>query len=126
MRLTAIPLFFFCIALLPPASAQTATYANSNQAVTLTGLGGSGGVGQSRVNWGNCVYDGTKTKFSLTATYTGVGGGGPSPWCWLTRATAYPPSLPIPSARAVIASPSARSEERRVGKECRSRWSPYH
>ena len=25
-------------------------------------------------------------------------------------------------ARAV----SSRSEERRVGKECRSRWSPYH
>src|SRR5687767_2412147 len=23
-------------------------------------------------------------------------------------------------------SASARSEERRVGKECRSRWSPYH
>ena len=22
--------------------------------------------------------------------------------------------------------PWARSEERRVGKECRSRWSPYH
>ena len=22
--------------------------------------------------------------------------------------------------------PMARSEERRVGKECRSRWSPYH
>ena len=22
--------------------------------------------------------------------------------------------------------PSSRSEERRVGKECRSRWSPYH
>ena len=42
----------------------------------MTGLGGSGGVGQSRVNWGNCVYDGTNTKCSLTATYTGVGGGG--------------------------------------------------
>ena len=25
---------------------------------------------------------------------------------------------------AIVASP--RSEERRVGKECRSRWSPYH
>ena len=24
------------------------------------------------------------------------------------------------------AKPSIRSEERRVGKECRSRWSPYH
>src|SRR2546430_14336018 len=23
-------------------------------------------------------------------------------------------------------SPTSRSEERRVGKECRSRWSPYH
>ena len=29
-----------------------------------------------------------------------------------------------PLAKAVIA--KARSEERRVGKECRSRWSPYH
>src|SRR3712207_9333181 len=29
-------------------------------------------------------------------------------------------SLPDPT------SPALRSEERRVGKECRSRWSPYH
>ena len=27
---------------------------------------------------------------------------------------------------AYPALPDARSEERRVGKECRSRWSPYH
>ena len=26
----------------------------------------------------------------------------------------------------VILSEETRSEERRVGKECRSRWSPYH
>ena len=26
----------------------------------------------------------------------------------------------------IIASDPIRSEERRVGKECRSRWSPYH
>ena len=25
-----------------------------------------------------------------------------------------------------VGSPVVRSEERRVGKECRSRWSPYH
>ena len=25
-----------------------------------------------------------------------------------------------------VASVTFRSEERRVGKECRSRWSPYH
>ena len=27
---------------------------------------------------------------------------------------------------AVVAAFAGRSEERRVGKECRSRWSPYH
>ena len=35
-----------------------------------------------------------------------------------------------PAATNVLSWPSedraARSEERRVGKECRSRWSPYH
>src|SRR2546422_1450866 len=29
-------------------------------------------------------------------------------------------------ARALSVEPEVRSEERRVGKECRSRWSPYH
>ena len=29
-------------------------------------------------------------------------------------------------AERISVNPSNRSEERRVGKECRSRWSPYH
>ena len=29
-------------------------------------------------------------------------------------------------ANMIAISESTRSEERRVGKECRSRWSPYH
>src|SRR5256886_11713072 len=36
-----------------------------------------------------------------------------------TRLTA--PCLPVGRGH-----PGSRSEERRVGKECRSRWSPYH
>ena len=31
-----------------------------------------------------------------------------------------------PHAVLGLATGSTRSEERRVGKECRSRWSPYH
>ena len=31
----------------------------------------------------------------------------------------------LPEAKIIFLMPS-RSEERRVGKECRSRWSPYH
>jgi uncharacterized protein (TIGR03437 family) len=77
MRLVVIPVFLFCVAFLSPrASAVTATYTNSIQNVTLTGLGGSGGVGQSRVNWGTCAYDGTNTNCTVSAPYTGVGGGG--------------------------------------------------
>ena len=76
MRPSSISLILFGAALLPPASAQTATYTASYQSVTLTGLGGSGGVGQSRVNWGSCAYDGANTNCTVTAPYTGVGGGG--------------------------------------------------
>src|ERR1039457_1551940 len=36
------------------------------------------------------------------------------------------PALGIPPFLHGISAGSARSEERRVGKECRSRWSPYH
>ena len=34
--------------------------------------------------------------------------------------------LPQPVIAQVQGIATARSEERRVGKECRSRWSPYH
>ena len=30
------------------------------------------------------------------------------------------------NGQAVAVEVTLRSEERRVGKECRSRWSPYH
>ena len=32
----------------------------------------------------------------------------------------------LPDTERNSAEMNARSEERRVGKECRSRWSPYH
>ena len=45
-----------------------------------------------------------------------------------------PPVAPVEPVAPELADPfcapevfdAARSEERRVGKECRSRWSPYH
>src|SRR3989441_714609 len=36
------------------------------------------------------------------------------------------PELLLPLAVAAGVATLVRSEERRVGKECRSRWSPYH
>src|SRR3712207_9056894 len=40
--------------------------------------------------------------------------------------TSAAPSASWGSPAAAGASRATRSEERRVGKECRSRWSPYH
>ena len=42
----------------------------------------------------------------------------------LTLSAASVAAEKAPDTRS--ADPAARSEERRVGKECRSRWSPYH
>src|SRR3712207_7081484 len=42
------------------------------------------------------------------------------------RGTRHPGSAAFVILRAPIATRPRRSEERRVGKECRSRWSPYH
>ena len=39
---------------------------------------------------------------------------------------AFPPGAASGAAAGAPGGPGGRSEERRVGKECRSRWSPYH
>ena len=38
----------------------------------------------------------------------------------------YVPDLDVTAQEYTDAMTLTRSEERRVGKECRSRWSPYH
>jgi uncharacterized protein (TIGR03437 family) len=76
MKLLPTTTLFFLAAVQTLLQAQTATYANSSQLVTLTGLGGTNGVGKSRLDWGRCTFDGTNTKCTVSAPYTGVGGGG--------------------------------------------------
>src|SRR3712207_7867414 len=49
--------------------------------------------------------------------------GGPAP---LGRLRSPSVAVTVPATRNRASWPLSRSEERRVGKECRSRWSPYH
>ena len=42
----------------------------------------------------------------------------------MTEETRALPACPVETTLMLIG--DKRSEERRVGKECRSRWSPYH
>src|SRR5260221_6791983 len=46
--------------------------------------------------------------------------------CCHDEAPALVPALPGLLAARALRARRLRSEERRVGKECRSRWSPYH
>ena len=55
------------------------------------------------------------------ALYGGAAGGGKSDALVIEALR----QVHIPHYRALILR-KTRSEERRVGKECRSRWSPYH
>ena len=44
----------------------------------------------------------------------------------VTTASIFPTKTVSAADVCVIDTDTERSEERRVGKECRSRWSPYH
>jgi len=46
--------------------------------------------------------------------------------CSLPLYSALKKKYPNSAITLVAAKTNYRSEERRVGKECRSRWSPYH
>ena len=47
-------------------------------------------------------------------------------FCALLINAVFSSSVKLVPLIAAFLSANARSEERRVGKECRSRWSPYH
>jgi uncharacterized protein (TIGR03437 family) len=78
MRLGAIPAALLFMAIAPSqVSATVATLGPSNQIFTLTGIGpNASGLGQAKMSWGSCVYDGTTTTCTLSGTYTGFAGGG--------------------------------------------------
>src|SRR2546425_13152347 len=50
----------------------------------------------------------------------------PNTECRIVDAAAGADLGPDEAGELLIRGPQVRSEERRVGKECRSRWSPYH
>ena len=63
-------------------------------------------------------------KLSLLAMAGGLLAGGVAP----ASVSAQAPSLDqlLNGTMKKMVNTLCRSEERRVGKECRSRWSPYH
>ena len=72
----------------------------------------------------------TINKLNTDSEIVVINAAGMSPWRMLRPflAVAIVVALMVAGIGAYVAPKGlrARSEERRVGKECRSRWSPYH
>src|SRR5256885_15899385 len=75
--------------------------------------------------------EGLVCAFAVASLFTRIGTFQVRPSTDLEKKMSVPVVGPAQPAKAMYATPSEptakeRSEERRVGKECRSRWSPYH
>src|SRR2546425_1355801 len=79
---------------------------------------------QTPVEPANHISPGTQARYLTDPPTAGphysVRGEAPLPWGFYARQ--YPPEDWVHN----LEHGGVRSEERRVGKECRSRWSPYH
>src|ERR1035441_6182985 len=82
-------------------------------AFQLGNLNFGGGGGGGSFGFGGQGGSGSGGGFSGFGGGSSGGGGASSSW-------------EAEDGAALASQPSSRSEERRVGKECRSRWSPYH
>ena len=68
---------------------------------------------------------------ALTSFLSGCGGSGSAPSVSVTASASSVDGTDAVTLTATVTNDHnpggvTRSEERRVGKECRSRWSPYH
>ena len=73
------------------------------------------------------IGDGPKWAVGTEARSKEVRSGSPGPGQYEMRQSREGPQWVMgTSKRTEYKGTDARSEERRVGKECRSRWSPYH
>src|SRR3989441_13303971 len=81
-------------------------------------------AGEPFERFANAVYNPTWADWGIMAGSFG--------WffMWFLLFVKNFPAVSISEVKEVLPAPrrgkAGRSEERRVGKECRSRWSPYH
>src|SRR2546423_2741734 len=66
---------------------------------------------------------GSRAFVLALAASSGAGAAAEGP---ASSAPSAPKDMTLERAKSAIAQQDWRSEERRVGKECRSRWAPYH
>src|SRR5256885_14966894 len=111
------------------AGGVASAFANDNSKITLTG------TGTFRSNPGNPQDVTGGGSWTTSASGGSVTGSGTYEVTDLVSYVLAPGTFPLPhdnigdpaDGRAgLLVVRVARSEERRVGKECRSRWSPYH
>src|SRR5256885_2179232 len=91
----------------------------NNTIVTITDMSGNTVVWASAGDQG---FKGSRKSTPFAATRAGEVAGKKAMECGMRQLDVYVKGPGAGRESAI----RARSEERRVGKECRSRWSPYH
>src|ERR1039457_864612 len=71
---------------------------------------------------GTVILDGVNWRVGRGQHWVILGANGSGKTSLLSALTGYL----MPTSGEISVLGETRSEERRVGKECRSRWSPYH
>ena len=99
----------------------------ADTSVTNTGLAtATDNCSSIAITYSNAVTPDCGNTYTITRTWLAVDACGNSARCAQTI-TVQDTTAPVITCPAdVTLDCPARSEERRVGKECRSRWSPYH
>ena len=95
---------------------------------TITGDTNTVQIGQA-VSLDGLASTGTVTNYAWSVTPTTgatLTGTGAARTFTASAAGEYAVKLTVTGAQGFTSTDTYRSEERRVGKECRSRWSPYH
>ena len=111
-----------------PLSGRTISWATSNAAVTtVSGSGLVSGVGAGTATI-TATSEGKSGSAAITVSAVPVASVAVSPATASVQVggTAQLTATPKDASGTPVSGRVVRSEERRVGKECRSRWSPYH
>src|SRR5712664_176166 len=121
-------LLILCFALLFASTVQGQTNTgvnnaelNGDYAFTFSGMSGNGTVSSVFGAVGRFTADGAGNVTNGELVNNGVGAGAAS-----AQSFTGTYSISADHRGVMTLNFSGRSEERRVGKECRSRWSPYH
>ena len=97
-----------------------------SRSATVAGIAATKSLCRDLSKQGVCIVSGLAVGIDAAAHDGCLDGGSPTIGVAASGLNVPYPSENVALKARILSQGGLRSEERRVGKECRSRWSPYH